>query len=103
MSELGVFRTTPNGIERIGTLDERTGRFSYDERYLVSPSAAPISCSLPLKEGPYDQREVRPYFEGLLPEGAPPERPLLPPCAYGPKTIWPSWQATALNASEMLS
>lgn len=72
MSELGVFRTTPNGIERIGTLDERTGRFSYDERYLVSPSAAPISCSLPLKEGPYDQREVRPYFEGLLPEGAPP-------------------------------
>lgn len=73
MSGLGVFRTTPNGVERIGTLDEQAGKFVYDAQYLASPHAAPISCSLPLREQPYTQEDARPYFEGLLPEGAPRE------------------------------
>ena len=73
MSGLGVFRTTPNGVERIGTLDEQAGKFVHDAQYLASPHAAPISCSLPLREQPYTQEDARPYFEGLLPEGAPRE------------------------------
>ena len=45
------------------------GRFRYAKEYLSSPEAAPVSCSLPLREEDFSEQETRNYFDGLLPEG----------------------------------
>lgn len=58
----------------VGTIDTLPGigeGFSYAEEWLSAPDAKPISLSLPLHERRYSAREIRPFFEGLLPEGAP--------------------------------
>jgi serine/threonine-protein kinase HipA len=51
------------------TMDEHgdTG-FTYDASWLADPSARPISHSLPKREEPFDRRQTRPYFAGLLPD-----------------------------------
>jgi len=67
--KLNVFR----GEVKIGSLDILAGEpfygFTYGSEYLASPSALPISLSLPLTESRYRGIETQPYFEGLLPEG----------------------------------
>ena len=52
-----------------GTLSEAaTGyRFQYDSAYLRT--GQPISISLPLREEPYESRDLFSFFRGLLPEG----------------------------------
>ena len=42
-------------------------RFEYDKDYI--PSGKPISISLPLREEPYESKELFSFFRGLLPEG----------------------------------
>ncbi|MBI2174900.1 MAG: HipA N-terminal domain-containing protein [Candidatus Omnitrophica bacterium] len=42
-------------------------RFQYDPAYLRT--GVPISISLPLREEPYESRELFSFFRGLLPEG----------------------------------
>lgn len=42
-------------------------RFQYDPAYLGM--GQPISISLPLREEPYESRELFSFFRGLLPEG----------------------------------
>ncbi len=42
-------------------------RFQYDPAYLRT--GAPVSISLPLREEPYESRELFSFFRGLLPEG----------------------------------
>ena len=42
-------------------------RFVYDHAYVRS--GHPISASLPLREAPYESRELFSFFRGLLPEG----------------------------------
>ena len=58
---------------RAGLLDMAGGEpfygFTYDGAYLASPDAAPLSLSLPLREGRFDGAQALPFFEGLLPEG----------------------------------
>lgn len=45
--------------------------FTYDPGYLAGPEPRAISFSMPLQEGSYADRIVRPFFSGLLPdEGA---------------------------------
>lgn len=44
--------------------------FAYDAAWLSDTNARPISRSLPLREEPFDRRETRPFFAGLLPEAA---------------------------------
>ena len=51
-------------------LDDGTEMFSYDAEYLASINARAISHSLPLRRDPYGQRQLRPFFAGLLPEDA---------------------------------
>jgi serine/threonine-protein kinase HipA len=46
--------------------------FAYDQAYLASADARPISLSLPLREEPFKPEAARAFFAGLLPEG--PER-----------------------------
>lgn len=70
-ASLSVHREREGRIELVGSIDRRgrTMSFSYDEDYLASPHAAPLSCSLPLYAEPFPESRFRPYFEGLLPEG----------------------------------
>lgn len=42
--------------------------FGYDEEWLSSNVAMPLSASLPLRSGKFKARECRPFFSGLLPE-----------------------------------
>ncbi len=57
----------------VGTLTaDRTGamRFAYAADWLADPAAPALSVSLPKRPAPFPLRQCRPFFEGLLPEGA---------------------------------
>jgi serine/threonine-protein kinase HipA len=64
--------------QHIGTLTQTDGRlgFAYTPEWLTRNAAindiitTPLSQSLPLRTAPFDDRAARPYFAGLLPEGA---------------------------------
>ena len=66
--------------KHIGTLAQTEGRlsFSYTTDWLEKNTTKegsggdtiPLSQSLPLRAEPFDDRAARPYFAGLLPEGA---------------------------------
>ena len=45
-------------------------RFAYAESWLADRELPPLSQSLPKRPEPFRPRECRPFFEGLLPEGA---------------------------------
>ena len=45
------------------------GVFTYSSEYLKSPSAQPISLSLPLQKESFSEMRTRNFFDGLLPEG----------------------------------
>lgn len=55
---------------------EDSGRltFTYDRECLERPEARALSLSLPLREEPFDDRQARPFFAGLLPDDAARER-----------------------------
>lgn len=65
--ELGVWLFR----HRVGSLSLHSGRlrFTYSADWLSRPDAVPLSISLPLQEEPFDDRQSRPFFAGLLPEG----------------------------------
>lgn len=54
----GILTKTKNGYE-----------FVYDHAYMSEPDSAPISLSMPMREGKYESKELFPFFDGLLPEG----------------------------------
>lgn len=43
--------------------------FLYDEKYLNSNSASPVSLTLPLTQELYVSKTLFPFFDGLIPEG----------------------------------
>ena len=45
-------------------------RFAYDAGWLADPAAPVLSVSLPKRPEAFAPRRCRPFFEGLLPEGA---------------------------------
>lgn len=51
-------------------LQDDSGRlqFAYDADYLRSKQPWPLSVSMPLREGEFEDRIARPFFSGLLPE-----------------------------------
>ncbi|MBL4609760.1 MAG: HipA N-terminal domain-containing protein, partial [Pseudomonas sp.] len=57
--------------QRVGTLSLVGGRlsFQYAVEALNNPSLWPLSQSLPLQREPFSDRQSRPFFAGLLPEG----------------------------------
>lgn len=57
--------------DKIGTLALRDGElsFQYSTEWLANPAAHGISATLPLRAARFNDRESRPYFAGLLPEG----------------------------------
>ena len=56
--------------EQAGILEEiESGyRFTYSSDFIKKD--IPISVSLPLRNEPYESKELFPFFEGVLPEGA---------------------------------
>ena len=56
----------------VGTLAQVDGRlaFTYASDWLSNKAAMPLSQSLPLQAEAFDDRATRPFFAGLLPEGA---------------------------------
>ena len=54
-----------------GTLteDENGYTFAYEISYLSSSESEPISLMMPLKEEPYHDKVLFPFFDGLIPEG----------------------------------
>ena len=51
------------------TEDEEGYHFVYDEAYLVTPDAKPLSPTMPLTGEPYENVMMLPVFDGLIPEG----------------------------------
>lgn len=43
--------------------------FQYTSEYLSTSDALPVSLTLPLKEEPYKDKVLFPFFDGLIPEG----------------------------------
>lgn len=69
---LDVYVEKDGAPQRVGVLDTLPGigeGFVYDVDWLSAHDAYPLSLSLPLGEERFSARKVRPYFEGLLPEG----------------------------------
>ncbi|NVK29528.1 MAG: type II toxin-antitoxin system HipA family toxin [Gammaproteobacteria bacterium] len=56
----------------VGELHARNGQlqFSYHPSWLAHKDAMALSASLPLQPEPFDDATARPFFAGLLPEGA---------------------------------
>lgn len=54
-----------------GTLTENENGFyfQYDQSYLESIDAEPVSLTLPLTEKEYTSKVIFPFFDGLIPEG----------------------------------
>ncbi len=51
------------------TQDENGYHFVYDSSYLKTESPEPVSLTLPLKEAPFNNNVLFPFFDGLIPEG----------------------------------
>lgn len=51
------------------TQDGQGYTFAYDPAYLAAAGAEPVSLTLPLRAGPYVERVLFPFFDGLIPEG----------------------------------
>ena len=49
--------------------DEDGYHFQYDEKYLESDIAEPVSLTLPLQKVPFTSKVMFPFFDGLIPEG----------------------------------
>lgn len=58
----------PQNVGLIETLPGSGEQFTYDPQWVEEMPHAPLSLSLPVRSEPYCAREMRPYFEGLLPE-----------------------------------
>ena len=65
-AELGGERVLVGLIE---TVQAAGARFAYSPEWLASRRET-LSSSLPLQAEPYPEKKMRPYFDGLLPEGA---------------------------------
>lgn len=51
------------------TEDENGYAFQYNDDYLQSEDAKPVSLTMPLTEEPYRSTMLFPFFDGLIPEG----------------------------------
>lgn len=51
------------------TEDESGYHFQYDDNYLKSENAKPLSPTMPLQSEEYTKEMMFPVFDGLIPEG----------------------------------
>ena len=57
--------------ELAGIIEEDSNgvTFTYDKDYLKKENAKPVSLTMPLKEEPYVDKVMLPFFDNLIPEG----------------------------------
>lgn len=57
--------------EFAGIIEEETDRvsFTYDKDYLKMENTKPVSLTMPLREEPYVDKVMLPFFDNLIPEG----------------------------------
>ena len=57
--------------EFAGTIQEDANgvSFTYDKNYLKPEIAKPVSLTMPLREEPYTDKVMLPFFDNLIPEG----------------------------------
>jgi serine/threonine-protein kinase HipA len=55
---VGIIQEDSNGVS-----------FTYDKNYLKSENAKPVSLTMPLREEPYTDKVMLPFFDNLIPEG----------------------------------
>ncbi|MEG0016961.1 MAG: HipA domain-containing protein [Gordonibacter sp.] len=72
---LEVYRDIQGRLVKVGVIDDtdsanREPTFRYDVSFLSSPDVTALSFSLPLRSLAFSEEEFKPYFKGLLPEGA---------------------------------
>ncbi|MES2834928.1 MAG: HipA domain-containing protein [Pseudomonadota bacterium] len=58
----------PRPAGALVSLDNRSTLFGYDDDYIATPDAVPLSLSLPLRPEPFGDVPTRVFFENLLPE-----------------------------------
>lgn len=49
--------------------DENGFSFQYNENYLADPIYGEVSRTLPLRNEPFFDKNILPFFDGLIPEG----------------------------------
>ena len=49
--------------------DEEGFHFKYEDQYLISEDAEPISLTMPLQKETLSSKILFPFFDGLIPEG----------------------------------
>ncbi len=49
--------------------DENGYAFQYDKDYLLNPVYGDVSRTLPLRSEPFTDKNMLPFFDGLIPEG----------------------------------
>jgi serine/threonine-protein kinase HipA len=49
--------------------DENGFGFQYNKSYLDNPVYGEVSKTLPVREAPYIDKNIIPFFDGLIPEG----------------------------------
>lgn len=49
--------------------DDQGYGFQYNEAYLLNPIYGPVSMTLPLRSEPFADKNLLPFFDGLIPEG----------------------------------
>jgi len=58
-----------NNLAGIIAENEDGYTFQYNDEFLNSTSAKPISLTLPIQKQPYQSKILFPFFDGLIPEG----------------------------------
>ena len=58
-----------NNLAGIIAENEDGYTFQYNEQFLNSTFAKPISLTLPIQTQPYQSKFLFPFFDGLIPEG----------------------------------
>lgn len=58
-----------NELAGIVWQDDNGYGFEYDKKYLQTENTVPVSLTLPLREEPYLNKTMIPFFDGLIPEG----------------------------------
>ncbi len=71
-------------------------RFTYAADWLSDGSRPAISFSLPKRERPFTQRQCRPFFAGLLPEGRGRRSTWLPGGGASPRPVRAKWRDPAV-------
>lgn len=65
-------------------------RFTYDSDYIKQKDPVALSCTIPLRDEPFESAVLFPFFDGLIPEG------------WLLDIAWRSWKISSKDRMELL-